>query len=166
MNTFYLVRVREGGSAHVQRVIKALGQRDAVGGSNLLDGLIASRRASLPPVDRVVQFLSRRAGGAASAQHPGLIWVSTGSRSAGCRDVLRRHLADRRFGFDVERRSTCTVLHRLMISGSDRHTSTWQHSVHLPGADALTLDHAYKAMAWLVRTSGTGKPTRHTAAPR
>ncbi|HEY8682002.1 MAG TPA: IS1634 family transposase, partial [Rhodanobacter sp.] len=74
----------------------------------------------------------------------GRLWVEIG-----CRDVLRRHLADRRFGFDAERAIYLTVLHRLMVSGSDRHASTWQHSVHIPGADALTLDHAYKAMAWL-----------------
>ena len=38
----YLVEnVREGGR-HVQRVIKALGRRDAVENSDLLDGLIAS----------------------------------------------------------------------------------------------------------------------------
>jgi transposase len=41
------------------------------------------------------------------------------------------------------------VLHRLMVSGSDRHASTWRETIEVPGADALTLDHAYKAMAWL-----------------
>ena len=61
----------------------------------------------------------------------GRLWVEIG-----CRDVLRRHLADCRFGFDAERAIYLTVLHRLMVSGSDRHASTWQHSVHIPGADA------------------------------
>ena len=48
-----------------------------------------------------------------------------------------------------ERAIYLTVLHRLMVSGSDRRASTWQYSVHIPGANALTLDHAHKAMAWL-----------------
>ncbi len=145
----YLVEnVREGGR-HVQRVIKALGRRDAVENSDLLDGLIASaarhsrRSIVLSSFYRgELAELRRRSIGPDLVF--GRLWVETG-----CRDVLRRHLADRRFGFDVERTIYLTVLHRLMISGSDRHASTWQHSVHIPGADALTLDHAYKAMAWL-----------------
>ena len=145
----YLVEnVREGGR-HVQRVIKALGRRDAVENSDLLDGLIASaarhsrRSIVLSSFYRgELAELRRRSIGPDLVF--GRLWVETG-----CRDVLRRHLADRRFGFDVERAIYLTVLHRLMVSGSDRHASTWQHSVHIPGADALTLDHAYKAMAWL-----------------
>jgi hypothetical protein len=42
-----------------------------------------------------------------------------------------------------------TVLHRLMISGSDRHASDWRGRVRVPGADGLDLDQAYKATAWL-----------------
>jgi hypothetical protein len=34
-----------------------------------------------------------------------------------------------------------------MISGSDRHASTWQQTLDIPGAKDLMLDHAYKAMA-------------------
>ena len=145
----YLVEnVREGGR-HVQRVIKALGRRDEVENSDLFDGLIASaarhsrRSIVLSSFYRgELAELRRRSIGPDLVF--GRLWVETG-----CRDVLRRHLADRRFGFDVERTIYLTVLHRLMVSGSDRHASTWQHSVHIPGADALTLDHAYKAMAWL-----------------
>jgi len=145
----YLVEnVREGGR-HVQRVIKALGRRDTVENSDLLDGLIASAARHSRRSIVLSNFyrgelaeLRRRSIGPDLVF--GRLWVETG-----CRDVLRRHLADRRFGFDVERMIYLTVLHRLMVSGSDRHASTWQHSVHIPGADALTLDHAYKAMAWL-----------------
>ena len=36
-----------------------------------------------------------------------------------------------------------------MVSGSDRHASTWQHTFDIPGAKDLMLNHAYKAMAWL-----------------
>src|SRR5208337_3115751 len=64
------------------------------------------------------------------------LWAETG-----CRDVLRRQLASRRFGFDAERMICLTVLLRLMVSGSDRHANTWQQSVHIPGAAELTLDH-------------------------
>jgi hypothetical protein len=145
----YLVEnVREGGR-HVQRVIKALGRRDAVENSDLLDGLIASaarhsrRSIVLSSFYRgELAELRRRSIGPDLVF--GRLWAETG-----CRDVLRRHAGGRRFGFDVERAIYLTVLHRLMVSGSDRHASTWQQGVHIPGADSLTLDHAYKAMAWL-----------------
>jgi hypothetical protein len=39
------------------------------------------------------------------------------------------------------------VLHRLLISGSDRHANDWRSRVRVPGAEGLDLDHAYKAMA-------------------
>jgi hypothetical protein len=37
--------------------------------------------------------------------------------------VIKALLAGRRFGFDVERAIYLAVLHRLMVSGSDRHAS-------------------------------------------
>jgi hypothetical protein len=139
---------REGGR-HVQRVIKALGRRDAIENSDLLDGLIASAarhsrrsivlssfyRGELPE-------LRRRSIGPDLVF--GRLWQETG-----CRDVLRSLLADRDFGFDVERVVYLTVLHRLMVSGSDRHAAGWHQRLRLPGAEALTLKQAYKAMAWL-----------------
>jgi hypothetical protein len=153
----YLVEnVREGGR-HVQRVIRALGRRDEVENSDLLDGLIASaarhsrRSIVLSSFYRgELAELRRRSIGPDLVF--GRLWAETG-----CRDVLRRHLADRRFGFDVERAIYLTVLHRLMVSGSDRHASTWQQSMHIPGADSLTLNHAYKAMAWLGEDIETGQ---------
>jgi hypothetical protein len=145
----YLVEnVREGGR-HVQRVIKALGRRDEIENSDLLDGLIASAARHSSRSIVLSRFyrgelaeLRRRSIGASLVF--GRLWQETG-----CREVLRRHLAARQFGFDVERAVYLTVLHRLMVSGSDRHANTWRETVEVPGADALTLDHAYKAMAWL-----------------
>ena len=145
----YLVEnVREGGR-HVQRVIKALGRRDEIENSDLLDGLIASAARHSSRSIVLSRFyrgelaeLRRRSIGASLVF--GRLWQETG-----CREVLRRHLAASQFGFDVERAVYLTVLHRLMVSGSDRHANTWRETVEVPGADALTLDHAYKAMAWL-----------------
>jgi Transposase DDE domain len=145
----YLVENAREGGRHVQRVIKALGRRDAVEASDLLDGLIASAarhsrrsivlssfyRGELPELRRLsigpdLVF--------------GRLWQETG-----CRDVLRSLLAERHFGFDVERVIYLTVLHRLMVSGSDRHAHDWHQRLRIPGAEALTLEQAYKAMAWL-----------------
>ena len=50
-----------------------------------------------------------------------------------------------------------TVLYRLMVSGSDRHASSWQQAFKIAGVEELTLDHAYKAMAWLGEGVGEGR---------
>jgi hypothetical protein len=36
-----------------------------------------------------------------------------------------------------------------MVSGSDRHAHDWHQCLRIPGAEALTLEQADKAMAWL-----------------
>ena len=53
-------------------------------------------------------------------------------RETGCGEVIYALLAGRRFGFDVERTIYLTVLHRLMVSGSDRHASA-EKKTRLPG---------------------------------
>jgi Transposase DDE domain len=145
----YLVENAREGGRHVQRVIKALGRRDVVENSDLLDGLIASAarhsrrsivlssfyRGELPELRRV-------------SIGPDLVFARLWQET-GCRDVLRGLLAERQFGFDIERAIYLTVLHRLMVSGSDRHAHDWHQRLRIPGAAALSLKQAYKAMAWL-----------------
>ena len=154
----YLVENAREGGRHVQRVIKALGRRDEVENSDLLDGLIASAarhsrrsivlssfyRGELPELRRLsigpdLVF--------------GRLWHETG-----CADVLRDLLGERQFGFDVERAIYLTVLHRLMVCGSDRHAHDWHQGLRIPGAEALTLKQAYKAMAWLGETAKDDRP--------
>jgi transposase len=154
----YLVENAREGGRHVQRVIKALGRRDEVENSDLLDGLIASAarhsrrsivlssfyRGELPELRRLsigpdLVF--------------GRLWQETG-----CRDVLRDLLGERPFSFDVERAIYLTVLHRLMVSGSDRHAHDWHQRLRIPDAEALTLKQAYKAMAWLGETIEDDRP--------
>src|SRR6202166_1097849 len=117
----YLVENAREDGRHVQRVIKALGRRDAVENSGVLDGLIASaarhsrRSIVLSSFYRgELAALSRRSLG------PDLVFGHL-RRAVSCAAVLRRDLAGRRFSFDVERTIYLTVLHRLMASGSDRH---------------------------------------------
>jgi hypothetical protein len=145
----YLVENAREGGRHVQRVIKSLGRRDEVAASGALDALIASAARHSR---RSIVLSSFYRGELAELRRTsigpdlvfGRLWQETG-----CREVLRGLLAGRHFGFDVERAVYLTVLHRLMVSGSDRHASTWRRSYRVPGAEALELDQAYKAMAWL-----------------
>ncbi|MGX5845348.1 IS1634 family transposase, partial [Mesorhizobium sp. ArgA1] len=64
-------------------------------------------------------------------------------------DVLEDLLADRQFGFAVERAVFVATLHRLFVSGSDRSCVDWMASYALEGAGDLELHHFYRAMAWL-----------------
>lgn len=152
----YLVENAREGGRHVQRVVKALGRRDEVEASGLLDGLIASAARH----SRRSIVLSRFYRGELAELRrvsigPDLVFGRLW-QELGCRDVLKSLLANRRFGGAVERAIYLTVLHRLMVSGSDRHASEWRNGYRVPGAEGLTLDHAYTAMAWLGETDREG----------
>ncbi len=153
----YLVENAREGGRHVQRVIKVLGRRDEVEAAGTLDALIASAaRHSRRSIVLSNFYRGELAPLRRSSLGPGLVfgrlWQETG-----CRDVLKGLLAERRFGFDAERAIYLTVVHRLMVSGSDRHASHWQRSFRLPGVAELTLDQADKAMAWLGEEIGEGR---------
>jgi hypothetical protein len=49
----------------------------------------------------------------------------------------------------LERVVFLTVLHRLMVGGSDLAADRWREDYHIAGADDLDLQHVYRAMAWL-----------------
>ena len=72
------------------------------------------------------------------------LWKETGIQEA-----IKRLLINRRFEFDVERAVFLTVLHRLMVSGSDRFCEKWRRDYLVPGAERLELHHLYRAMAFL-----------------
>ena len=145
----YLVENAREGGRHVQRVIKSLGRKDEVEQSGLLDSLIASAARHSPRSIVLSRYyrgelpeLRRQSIGPDLVF--GRLWAETG-----CREVLAGLLSDRQFGFDLERAVYMTVLHRLMVSGSDRHANDWKDKFRIPGAEQLTLDQSYKAMAWL-----------------
>jgi hypothetical protein len=70
-------------------------------------------------------------------------------KELGIGKIIRRLLAERKFGFDVEQAIFLTVLHRLFVSGSDRSCDRWQRDYVIDGSDALSLHHLYRAMAFL-----------------
>ena len=144
----YLVEtVREDGRTK-QRIIRNLGRKEAVLASGALDRLVASigRFAERSLVLRAIEegdtrFEVRRIGAPLLF---GRLWEETG-----CRAVLSHLLTGRGFGFDVERAVFVAVLHRLMVSGSDRSCAHWMADYAIPGAEGLTLHRFYRAMAWL-----------------
>ena len=145
----YLVEsVREDGRAK-QRIIKNLGRKEAVVASGELERLASSVARY---AERAV-VLSQLAAG--NPDHLackrigapllfGRLWEDTG-----CKAVVEALLAERLFEFPVERAVFASVLHRLLVSGSDRACEKWMTDYAIPGADELALHHLYRAMAWL-----------------
>ena len=74
----------------------------------------------------------------------GRLWQESGIAA-----VLEDLLAGRQFEFPVERAVFTSVLHRIMVSGSDRACDKWLDDYDIPGTEDLGLHHLYRAMAWL-----------------
>lgn len=163
----YLVEnVREGGKTK-QRIIKNLGRKEAVEAGGDLDRLArsAARLAqrsmilSLLDDDTVPELSCVRIG-------PPLLFERLW-RESGCRSVVETLAARRKFEFVVERAVFLTVLHRLMVSGSDRSCEVWRADYRIDGVAALELHHLYRAMAWLGEAlPADGQDARTLFAPR
>jgi Transposase DDE domain len=162
----YLVEtVREGGATK-QRIIRNLGRKDEVERRGDLDRLVRSaarlaRRSmilSLLEDGTVPQLGCKRIGPALLFER---LW-----RETRCREVLDAMLAERQFEFAVERAIFLTVLHRLMVAGSDRACEQWRIDYRIDGTDDLQLHHLYRAMAWLGEELSAAEQAARTLAPR
>src|SRR4051794_10751282 len=145
----YLVEtVREGGRAR-QRIIKNLGRKEAVTASGALERLATSVARYAERAVVLSQIDAGNPDGLACKRIGapllfGRLWEETG-----CRAVIDDLLCGRSFEFPVERAIFATVLHRIMVSGSDRACERWLSDYDIPGVDGLSLHHLYRAMAWL-----------------
>ncbi len=70
-------------------------------------------------------------------------------RELGIQKVIDGILEKRAFTFDVERAIFLTVLHRILVSGSDRFCDRWRRDCVVKGTEDLALHHFYRAMAFL-----------------
>jgi hypothetical protein len=145
----YLVEtVREDGRTR-QRIIKNLGRKEVVTASGELERLAASVARYAERALVLSQVEAGNPDGLACKRIGapllfGRLWEETG-----CRAVIEGLLAGRGFEFAVERAVFATVLHRIMISGSDRACEKWLADYAVPGVDGLALHHLYRTMAWL-----------------
>jgi Transposase DDE domain len=163
----YLVEsVREGGRTK-QRIIKNLGRKEQIDAKGDLDRLarsaarLAQRSMILSLVDQegAPTLATRRIGPPLAFER---LW-----RETGCRAVIEDLAAERSFGFSLERACFLTVLHRLMVSGSDRSADAWREDYRIEGTEELALHHLYRAMGWLgEELPGSEQADRTPFAPR
>ena len=130
-----------------QRVISTVGRMDQLQAKGRVETLIRSlSRFS----EKTLLILSGKSDISADAVKIGpsiifeRLWKETGIKKA-----IERLLIDRRFEFDVERAIFLTVLHRLMVSGSDRFCQRWRRDYRINGTEPLDLHHLYRAMSFL-----------------
>ena len=145
----YLVEtVREDGQIK-QRIIRNLGRKEDVERRGDLDRLVRSA-ARLAQRSMILSLMDEGSVPALRCKRlgPPLLFERLW-RDSGCGEVLHELLADRGFEFPVERAVFLTVLHRLMVSGSDRACEQWRDDYRIDGVDELQLHHLYRAMAWL-----------------
>ena len=156
---------REGGAVQ-QHVIATVGRTDELAMSGGLASLLSSGARLCDQVMVLSAFEADAAGPQLLAKRVGApllfgrLWEETG-----CRPVVEELLASRSFEFPVERAVLTAVLHRLMVSGSDRSCEKWMDDYAIPGAEALQLHHFYRAMAWLGEEL-TDQTDRNPFAPR
>ena len=140
-----------------QRVISTIGRMDQLQAKDRVETLIRSlSRFS----EKTMLILSGKSDISADAIKIGpsiifeRLWKETGIQKA-----IRRLLVDRRFEFDVERAIFLTVLHRLLVSGSDRFCERWRRDYNINGTEQLDLHHLYRAMTFLGEVVNDQKST-------
>ena len=154
-----IVENNKEGKKVVQRVISTIGRLDRLQAKGRVETLI---RSLSKYSEKVLLILSEKSDLTASGKKigPALIferlWKETGIKKA-----LKYLLAGRKFAFDVERAIFLTVLHRLMVSGSDRSCDKWRRDYIIEGTDDLCLHHEYRAMGFL----GEKLPEQRDATP-
>lgn len=130
-----------------QQVIATLGRMDELSAKGRVQTLIRSlSRFS----EQAMLIISGKSDVALEAKKigPALIFERLWEQ-AGIGQAIRRQAAERKFGFDVERAVFLTVLHRLMVSGSDRFCERWQRDYLIEGMEGIELQHLYRAMGFL-----------------
>jgi len=130
-----------------QRVIGTIGRMDQLQEGNRIRALIHSlSRFS----EQALLILSGQSDISADAVKIGptmifeRLWEETGIQK-----TIKDLLSGRRFEFDVERAIFLCVLHRLMVSGSDRFCNRWKRDYRIDGVESLDLHHLYRAMQFL-----------------
>jgi transposase len=142
-----IVENRREGKKIIQRVLVTLGRMDQLQAKGDIETLVRSlSRFS----EKALLVLSGKANIQADAKKigPALIFERLW-KELQIGKIIQSNLGGRKFGFKVERALFLTVLHRLMVSGSDRACEKWPRDYRIDGVDDLSLHHLYRAMSFL-----------------
>lgn len=142
-----IVENRKVAGKVVQRVISTIGRLDRLNEKGDIETLVRSlARYS----EKVLLVLSGKSDVSAETRKigPALIFERLW-KELGIPKVLNHVLTGRLFWFDVERAVFLTVLHRLLVSGSDRFCDKWRRDYRIEGVEDLSLHHLYRAMSFL-----------------
>src|ERR1700736_3791047 len=144
-----IVENTRDGARTVQRVLATLGGVEELQANGKLDVLLRSgaRFSETALLISRLQAGTLETSAAVRIGAPMIfsrLWEQTG-----CRKVIEQLGKARSLGFSLERAVFASVLHRLVVSGSDRACEKWLDGYHIDGAGGLELHQLYRAMAWL-----------------
>ena len=151
---------RREGKRVKQSIIATLGRLDKLTASGAFDQLL---RSAARFAERVM-VLAEHSSDAHDAPDANVVSIGPALiferlwRETGCQAVVRKLLTTRHHRFDVERAVFMTVLHRVMVSGSDRSALQWRRDQAIDGTEGLKLQHLYRAMGWLGEALGEREP--------
>lgn len=142
-----IVKSKREGKKVTQKVVATIGRMDQLQVKDEIESLVQSlARFS----EKALLILSGKSDPTAIVKKigPALIFERLWEELS-IKRVIQERVANRKFAFDVERAIFVTVLHRLMISGSDRACDRWKRDYAIERADELSLHHLYRAMNFL-----------------
>ncbi len=142
-----IVENRREGPKTIQRVIATIGRLDQLQEKGEVENLVRSlSRFS----ENVLLILSGKIDVQASSKKIGPVLIFERLwEELGIGRILHDLLQARRFEFNVERAIFLTVLHRLLVSGSDRSCERWRDDYVIQDVESLSLHHLYRAMGFL-----------------
>jgi len=132
-----------------QRVIATLGRLDILQSTGKIDAILSSCARF---AQKVSVLDAHKRGTLRPAQTIKIGPAKVFDRlweQAKINKVIKKLLKDRKYEFDVERAIFLTVLHRLMVSGSDRGAEQWCRGYAVDRISDIELHHIYRAMTWL-----------------
>jgi len=139
-----------------QKILCTLGRVDELTSSGKLDSLAESLlRFSEKLTVLNLHKQGALEGGEDMSIGPALVFERLW-RELGIAEVIRSVASNRKFGFEVERAVSLTVLHRLMDPGSDRAAEKWKQDFRIEGTDDIELHQLYRTMGWLGQPIGAG----------
>src|SRR4051794_11439877 len=144
-----LVENARNGAATRQRVLATLGRIGDLETAGKLEALLQSGARFSETALLISSLQDGTLETSATARIGAPLIFGRLCQQTGCAAVIERLAAGRKFGFSLERAVFASVLHRLVVSGSDRACNAWLDAYAIDGVGARELHHLYRAMAWL-----------------